>query len=357
MALVAFAQESVPAQSAEQVQPIQQVQPADGGNIQPLPPQPGEPQKPMPPGDGQFFPPEDNGDDFRDMVEPREIQDALRQMKDVQREIKRVLKKAKKVGFENELSQLNDLSSQVSGFQQKLQGTVDRETMSEFWDTHFWDTFNVIRIKIELPDDVARMEKDMKALDKTISRAKYALEGVDMNAVKSAVEATRGIMAQVRSLLSQGDYEGAQETMQDMWNGDVANPGELRGIVDQTQNIARELRSIKAAAVKQEILDFLAPVIAAINSGDFREANMMLNEVNRDIFRIMNQMRRKSSFDTQMKSKMDQLEQKMMQRLQEEEQKQKNGQAPTSSLMPYRTYRSASLLGNIYSSLLDLLGL
>lgn len=347
----------------EQTIPVQQTEPAvmqpSVEQIKPMPPQPTQ-------NGGQPLPQKEalengngNGEDNRDFIEPQQIQDALRQIKDIKREIIRMLKAAKKVGgMETETSQLNDITNRLAPLEQKLKsGSVDRDTMDEFWDGHFWDEFNVIRLKIELPQEIARMEKDMKRLDKSLSKTKYVLDGLDMQAVKSAADVTRSLLAQAKSALAAGSYEEAQEAMQNFWDGETAHPGEIMGIVDQTQNIARELKSIKAVAVKQEILDFLAPIISAANSGDFREANMMLNEVNRDIFRIMNQMKKKSSFDTQMKSKMDQLEQKMMQKIQEEEQKQKNGQAPTSSLMPYQTYRSASLLENIYSSLLDLFGL
>ncbi len=345
-ALIAFAQEITP-------QPTTVPATAQPSTEQTEPMSP----KPMPSNGGELENGGDNGD-FDEFVDPQQIRDALRQIKDLKREISRVLKSAKKTtGMEAEISQLNDLMNRMTPFEKILRAdNVSRDTMSEFWDGHFWDEFNVLRLKIELPEEIKRMEKDMKRLDKSLSKVKYTLDGLDMNAVRSSAAASRAIIAQVKIALGEGSYEDAQETMQNLWGGEVAQPGEIMGVVEQTQNIARELRSIKAAPVKQEILDFLAPIITAANSGDFREANTMLNEINRDIFRIMSQVKRKSSLDMQMKAKMEQLEQKMMQKIQEEEQKHKSGQEPTSSLMPYQTYRSASLLTNMYDRIMELFG-
>jgi len=83
---------------------------------------------------------------------------------------------------------------------------------------------------------------------------------------------------------------------------------------------------------------------------------MMLNEINRDLFRMLEQMKRKKSLDTQMRSRMEQLEQKMMKKVEEEEKKQQNGMAPQSSLMSYQTYRSASVIDNVYYGIANFFG-
>lgn len=349
-ATVAFAQESVPPADSTVQQPlVEQMQ-----LTQPQPPMPPKDERQMP---QEFFDANEE-EDRNEFADPQQIRDALRQIKDLQKDIKRVLKKAKRTAsFEGEISELNSLSAQLSEFQQKLQGSnIDHETMSEFWDAQLWDVFNVMRIKIELPDDLKRMEKDLKRLDKTMSKVKYIFEGLDMNTVRAAVEETRSVMTQTRNFLNQGEYESAQEQMQEMWDGNVSHPGEMMGIVDQTQRVARAMKSIKSEEVKQEIRDFLQPVIAAANNGDFQEANMMLNEINRDLFRMLEQMKRKKSLDTQMRSRMEQLEQKMMKKVEEEEKKQQNGMAPQSSLMSYQTYRSASVIDNVYYGIANFFG-
>ena len=124
----------------------------------------------------------------QDFVDPREIKDALRQLKDVKKEIQRTLKKAQKTNnFTNEVTELNSLLSEVAQFSESIggaDGSDQREALQEFYDAQLWDRFNDIRVKIEFPQEIKNIEKELKRVEKLLASKKFSIENVDMNMVR-----------------------------------------------------------------------------------------------------------------------------------------------------------------------------
>lgn len=344
----ASAQESVPAKPTMEVQQIQPVPVTQ--QAQPTPLQIQEPTQKIQPPSKDFN--DDNGEN--EFADPQQVRDALRQLKDLTRETKRILKMAKKFpNLESEVGQLNEINSKLLNFGQIFQsGKVDRDTMQEFWDAQYWDTINTIRGKVELPDEIKRIEKDLNRLLKLVGKSTFVIEGVDMGAVKAKIDEVKSSVAQAKDNYAQGNYEDARENLQIVYEGG-SSPGEIMGILQQLNDMTKRMKRMKPD-VKAEFQDFLSPIFEAVGQGDFHEANMMFGEINRDLFRMMDSLRSSSAVSDKFKVKMQELEQKMNQRIQQDEQQKQN--RPESYYPVYQPYRSASLLGNVYDRVMEFFG-
>jgi len=327
-------------------QPVPPEQPQE----QPLPSrEPQDRQELMP----SQFEDKENGGGPGEFADPREIQDVLRQIKDLRREINRILKRAKKAnGAANEVAGLNELLGTLGQFEQKLNASdVDRSVLQEFWDAQLWEVFNGLRLRVEFPIEAQNVKRDLKRLEKMISAKNFAIEGFDMNAVREKVNEIKNAIAQAEASFAQGDWESVQENMQVIYEG--SHPGEMTGVLNQLRDIAKALKSIKSDEVKAEVRDILSEVFAAANSGEFREANMMLQDIQGELWRILNAVKKKAVINEDLRLRMQRLEQKIQEKMQQQGEMRgtEKLKSPQSNLGPYTPYRSASIIGTIVNFL------
>ncbi len=297
---------------------------------------------------------EEGEEDRVEMADPREVKDVLRQLKDQRREAQRTIKKATKANLTTEVSQLNEILAQISSFEASFKGrtnTITRDAMQDFYDSQLWESVNNIRIRVEMPNEIKSIEKEMKKLEKMMNRRNFTVEGIDMEKVKTNVAEVRGAIEQAKNSLAQGSLEDAQEAMQVIYEG--AHPGEIMGVLNGLFKISKEFKRIKSEDIKNDIKEILTPVYEAVNEGDFREARMSFQEIEGDLRSIMNSLRRRSSIDDKMREKMDRLEEKLQQKFEGEENGKKGekgkedmGLRNTQSRQAYYDYRNytASLL-------------
>lgn len=322
--IIAFGQDTTTAPAPEVVQPAPQ-----------LAPQPTEPQKPTPVI-------EENGEmDRRDFVEPREIQEVLRQIKDLKKEAARILKKATKANLSIEIGQINELVSQITTVETALKGSVDtisRDTLQDFYDSQAWEQLNNIRIKIEMPNEIKTMERELTKLEKLVNKKTFAVDGIDMTGIKAKIQEIKTALNQAKENLAQNNLEEAGEALRDIHENGF-HPGEMVNVLNRLSEITKQLRKIKSEEVRNDIKEVLAPVFEAIDAGDFREANMLLNEVDNDLRKIMSTVKNKSAINSDIRARMDKLEQKMQQKLQQ----QNNNSKEQQSYLDGRNF-SASLL-------------
>jgi len=177
-----------------------------------------------------------------------------------------------------------------------------------------------------------------------MSKKTFVVEGVDVEKVKATVEEIRTAVNQAKENLAQNNLEEAGESLQVIHEGGF-HPGEMMGVLNRLSEITRRLKKIKSEEIKNDIKEVLSPVYEAVNIGDFREANMLLNEIERELWKIMDAVKSKSTINTDMRSRMEKLEQKLQQKIQQEE-KQPSINAKQQSYYDYRNY-SASLFDKI----------
>ncbi|MEK7086859.1 MAG: hypothetical protein AAB935_01225 [Patescibacteria group bacterium] len=281
-----------------------------------------------------------------ELVDPRELQDTLRQIRDLRKEISRVLKRAKKLsGGANEVAQLNSFLDTVGQFEQKLKSPdVSRDALQEFRDAQLWEEFNGLRLRIEFPIEAQNVKKDLKRLEKIVGAKNFSVTGLDINAVREKINEIKNAIAQAETSFAAGDWESVQENMQVIYEG--SNPGEMMGVLSQLRDIEKGLRGIKSEEVRTEIQDILSEVFMAANGGEFREANVMLRDIQGELRRILNVVKKKPVLNEDLRSRIRKLEQKIQEKAQSQDgtRGEKTPSGPQSILWPYKSYRSASLI-------------
>lgn len=340
-----FAQEtSIPTEPAkETIQPPQSIQqPQSQPESQPQQSKESVEQKSIP---SQ----EESGNeeiDRRDFIEPREIQEVLRQIKDLKKEAAKILKKAKKAGLTVEINQIKELVSQITAIETTLKGspdTISRDTLQDFYDSQAWEQLNSIRIKIELPNEIKMIERELKKLEKMVSKKTFTVDGVDIEKVKAKIEEIKNALIQAKENLAQNNLEEAQESLQVVFEG--SHPGEIMGVLNRLSEVTKRLKRIKSEQIRNDIKEVLSPVYEAVDSGDFREANMLFNEIERDLWKILDSLRNKPNINSDMRARMDKLEEKLQLKTQGEN-NENNVKGKQQSYYRYKNY-SASLLGKL----------
>lgn len=305
-------------------------------------------QRPAP---QQFF--EEEGEEqepeeFIDLVDPRELKQVFNQLNDLKRQIKQVLKKAQKQSaFANEVAELNSLSSEIDGFSSAIRNAApedQREALQGFYDAQLWETLNTIRVKIELPQEFKNIEKDLKRLEKLITQKKFSIEKVDLGIVRAMIDEIKSAVAEGRSQFNQGNFEDAREALQVIYEG--AHPGEVMGVLQQLRDMNQRIKKLKVE-VKEVFHEALAPVYEAIQNGDFREANMMLQDIRNDLWRLFDKVKGKSGVNADMQQKLQNLEERLQQKQQQMQEEQ-----PSSKPQSYQPYQASVLdaLSNWFSN-------
>lgn len=300
----------------------------------------------------------------RDFVDPQEIKQVLRQIKDIRREANKILKKAKKLtGVDNEIAKLNDLLSQLGNFETAVKNTMSsedpREALQEFYDARLWEVMEGVRATIELPNELKMIEKDLKRVEKLISSKTFVVEKIDMNVVKAKIEEIKNAISEARNQLSQSNFEEAREAMQVIYEG--SHPGEIMGVLNQLRDITRPIKKAKQE-IKDIVYEALSPVLEAVNNGEFRDANMMLNEINRELWRLLPKIESRGKINEEVRSKMQQLEQKLQQKVQEidlRQEQQKNIEPQSRSIERYQPHKASLIDSFRYfaEDILDFFGL
>lgn len=287
----------------------------------------------------------DQEEQEEEYVDPKEIKDTLRQLKDIKKQAQSTIKRAQKTSnFTNEIEELNTLLSEVARMSEAIQnassGSEKREALQEFYDVQLWDTFNNIRIKIEFPQELKSIEKDLKRVEKLMSSKKFSIEKVDMNIVKTKIEEIRSAINEARDHFNNGNFDDAREALSVIHEG--LHPGEIFGVLNQLREIDKRLKSLKGEirSVFQEVLE---PVFGAINEGDFREANMLLNDIQRELWRLFDKVKGRSSrLNEDVRQKLQNLEEQLENRHQQiEKQKSVSEERQSIKYESYRQYQAS----------------
>lgn len=286
-----------------------------------------------------------------DFVDAREIQQVQRQINDLKKQATRLLKKtAKNAALANEASELQNFINKLASYAEAVKAGT-RDALQEFYDAELWETLNGFQARIEMPTEISRVEKDLVRLEKLIAQKAFQVNGVDLGIVRSKIEEIRSAINGAKSALSSGDPESAREYLQVVYEG--THPGEMHGVLQQLREITKQLKTIKNEEIRQAIMEVLSPVYEAVAAGDFREANMALSEVSRELFSLFGRLRNTRTFNNDLRTKMRTLEQKLEGRIQEiETQGERNAQP--GAFVPYKS--SERGLGSIFSSVRNFFG-
>ena len=109
-----------------------------------------------------------------DFVDPREVQQVLREIKDIRRELNRFAKQLVKMANSgDDVNQVNSLLEQIKDFESKILNEESmRDTIQEFRDAQIWQEIQRIRAKIEIPKEMKQWGKEIKRGEKLLKQKK-----------------------------------------------------------------------------------------------------------------------------------------------------------------------------------------
>lgn len=260
--------------------------------------------------------------------DPQFVKQVTREISDQTRELNRLLKAGKKLaGAEAAVAQIQELLAKIETFKAQMksaQGEDLQTAIDDFHDAQIWDSLNAIRAKVELPKQLNEMDRSIKKIEKLVQQKsfkKLANFGIDFAKVTGDIASFREKVNNVRTLLSSNDAEDAQEAMQEIFQD--GHPGEIEGSLQQLRGMTDGLSRIRNKDIQGQVKEIFQPVIDAINNGDYREANEIMNELQPEMQRIFSQLYRlnaKSSLSSDLKKKLDAFDARIQDKLQKQDQ-------------------------------------
>ncbi|MBI5077475.1 hypothetical protein HZB94_03805 [Candidatus Falkowbacteria bacterium] len=258
-----------------------------------------------------------------EFIDPREVQNALQDIKRMQSDLKRFTKQLKKVkNSADDIAAINELLKQLAEHGKLIKNPPAdmslREALQDFWNARLWEEVDQFRAKAEIPNELKNIEKDLKRLKKMIIQKPFKNLGFDMALISQAVAEIETAFNETKTFYNQGNMEDALMALDTIRQG--MHPGELMGIFYQTREIKDKIGLVKNKEVKAIINELLAPVIESVNDGDYRTANQILNEIRQELFKIMSKfMKQTTALDEKTRAKLDALEEMIGNKLNKEE--------------------------------------
>lgn len=258
---------------------------------------------------------DDEGQPQEDFVDPREIMNALRDIKRQKvelRQLSRQVTRLKNVaGAVEMLAKVKELSDQLTTFENNIKNPpgdmTQREALQEFWDARVWETFEELRVRIQLPQEIADGKKALAKVEKMLKQKTFQRLGLDMDKLQELVGKIKNIYSQAEAGLAANDIDAAKEAMQEIWEGGM-HPGGLEGALHRIRGIKDMLRAIRDKQITDAVEELLAPVYEALYAGDFNELHNVLNEYEDDLRRLANLIVRSKLQYNKVQSKISDLE-------------------------------------------------
>lgn len=239
---------------------------------------------------------EEHEDDERDFIDPREIQQILKEIRQLGSDIKRISNQLKKIaGTEADIASLIEIRSQLDKYQAVLSHaslpmSELREAAQDFRDNNFWEQINKYRAKAELPQQIKQIASQLKRLERIIKTKAVQNLGLNFGKVETSLTEIRQNLQEVRDNFNSGNYEEAMEAMQYFHDGGW--PGEIEGTIHRVREIKRMLNQVRDVSIRAEVDKVLQEVVNAFNEGNYRDARETLDEYADDLQRLISQFLR-----------------------------------------------------------------
>ena len=265
------------------------VMPQDS-NWQPQPPpQEDQRQNQQPPGSEQGFPQEQEREEF---IDPRQIQDGLRNMNQFRNEIKRTIREIRRQASQADLDELNRTLAEVDQLYSTASNSSNpsdaNDAVREFYDNQYWDKVNNVRARLQIPKEIKQITQSIKRLEKIITTKSVKNIGLDLDKVAAALAEMKQTADTVQNLYNSGEYQDAQEEMRFFHEG--GQPGEIEGVIFRIRDIKNMAKRVKDTAVKAEVDSVLQEVIDTFNAGEYRDARETMDEYADDLQRLISQL-------------------------------------------------------------------
>lgn len=233
----------------------------------------------------------DEGEPPQEFIDPRQIQDGLRNMNQFRNEIKRTLREIKRQASQTDLDELNNTLAEVNKLYDAARSSdlsAANEAVRDFYDNQYWEKVNSVRARLQIPKEIKQITQSIKRLEKIITTKSVKNIGLDLDKVAATLAEMKQTADTVQSLYNAGNYQDAQEEMRSFHEG--GQPGEIEGVIFRIRDIKNMAKRVKDAAVKAEVDGVLQEVIDAFNAGEYRDARETMDEYADDLQRLINQL-------------------------------------------------------------------
>ncbi len=294
-------------------------QPSQPGGQQPGQFQPGQPNQPV--GQGQpgqagqqsgqagqqpisqpqqMFQPQiiDEGqqEEQNEYVDPQEIKNVQKDIKNMTTEIKKFIKQLKKIqNTADDIAKLNEMLTQLQDFTNKIktppEDYTQREVLQEFYDQNYWETVQSYRARIEIPNEITRLQKDIKKLEGMLKLKAYKNLGLNMDTIKAKLNEIKEAIKIVQADYQAGNFEDAMTGLEPIREG--SQPGDMMCVLNGLKDMSRELNLIRDKNIRAQIQEIIQPIIDGANEGEYRDSCQSLNEIRNEIMKVMKSIRTK----------------------------------------------------------------
>ena len=212
-----------------------------------------------------------------EFVNPREIQDALKQVKQMEKQLRQT---GKTRGIsETDRLKAAELQALVSRFRQILSsGTVTREGMQEFWQSGengngLWEDVNNLENRVRIPGELNQLEKALKRVAKAAGTKAITNLGIDVGQLRQKIAEMQQAVSAARLAYGSADFEGAQELL-NAFHEEGQHPGEIEGAI----SMLRDIKRMSKRAINSQAQQLLQEAIRLIDVGEYREAREYLEQ-------------------------------------------------------------------------------
>lgn len=215
-------------------------------------------------------------------MDPREIRQALNEIKQLRSEGQRFVKQLQKLGSAgDDLAKLNGILAKLNEHYATISNrSADpsdvREAIQDFHEARYWDEVNLIRTRLEIPRELKQITASLKRI-KRIVKIKGAKDIVNIGRVEQAIAEVEQRLGAVQAAYNSGDLEEAMEEMRS-FHEEGGHPGEIEGAFYRLREVKQRLRSVRDANVKAQIEQILQEAVNEFNAGNFREARETIEE-------------------------------------------------------------------------------
>ena len=224
-----------------------------------------------------------------DFVDPKEVQNTLRNISQMRTQIKQIISQNKKTATAVDISELNVVLAEANKAYTAIKNSSDEEmrsNMQEFYDGQYWERIQAVRTRLEIPRELKQMAPIFKRLERTLSTKAIQNIGLDIGRAKQRVAEMKQLADQVRAAYNSGDMETAMEAMQELRESG-GHPGEIEGTIFRFRDIKNMVKRVKDTAVRNEIDSVLQEVVDAFNEGEYRQARETMDEYADDLQRLL----------------------------------------------------------------------
>lgn len=252
---------------------------------------------------------EEGEQDSRDTVDQKELQQVTRQFQDMKRELNR-FGKTKGIA-QTDKDAIAELLKKIDDFAAALKSSPSRETLQEFYEENIWEKIQELRGRLELPKELKMIERELAKTKKLVAiktfQKAFTVVGFDVEVVKVHLAEIETALAEAKSNYEQGNYQDAFEALEPIHQG--MHPGAIQGIMQRLRDVGNQIGRIRDAQVRELFIELLQPIVEAAKEGDYDGAHQIMNEIEPQLRKLMNQATKVRAKDIgSLQSKFDSLE-------------------------------------------------